>query len=214
MIYLKQLAGTIALGAAIVVVSGCAAKPTVSENQCRAGDWQTIGYRDGAMGKDSTRLLEHQEACGAFGIFPERDTYLAGWQEGLATFCTGDNGFQQGVQGRYLNGSCRGELREPFASAHADGRALYQARREVSRLEHSLANQEQRLVQIKEEMVGATTAQLVPDLTAQERLSLLNKLDSLVDEKAEIKAQIPQTERALMRAEDRLAELDQSLAVR
>ena len=199
---------------AVLLLSGCAAKPTVSENQCRAGDWQTIGYRDGSNGIASTRLLSHQEACGAFGIVPERNGYLAGWEEGVAAYCTADSGFQLGLRGGALNKVCSAELREPFASAYADGRQLHSARREVNRLANLLSNHEHRLGQIKQEIVGVTTAQLTPALTIEERLRLLAKLESLTEERANIKAELPNVERALVQAEDQLALLDQTYASR
>jgi len=197
-----------------LLIAGCAGKPTVSENQCRAGDWQTIGYGDGMAGFASTRLLMHQEACGEFGIVPVREQYLAGWEEGLFTYCTADNGFQIGQRGGALNRVCSGELREPFASAHADGRQLYLARRDVQHWSQTLAQQENRLQEIKKEMVGATTAQLAPDLTAEERVGLLTKLEALADERAAIKSELPHTEHSLEQAEFHLAELDQAFASR
>ena len=203
----------IPLAAALILV-GCAGKPTVSENQCKAGDWQSIGFRDGASGYASTRILNHQEACGEFGIVPERGSYLSGWQDGVTTYCTADNGFQLGLRGRALNTVCSQDLREPFASAHADGRKLYIARGEVNRLSNLLASHENRLVAIKEEMVGATTAQLVPDLSAEERIRLLAKLEALAEERTTIKNEIPQIELSLADAEHHLAMLDQMYAAR
>ncbi len=205
---------SVAVLVSLVVLAGCAAKPTVSENQCYAGDWQTIGYRDGASGTSSTRLLAHQDACGAFGIVPDRNGYLTGWRDGLQNFCTADSGFQLGLRGAGLNTVCSDELREPFASAYADGREFYTARREVNRLARQLANNEHRLDQIKLDMVGVTTAQLTSDITVEERIILLARLESLADERAEIRVQQPIIEASLMYAEDRLADLDQSLASR
>ena len=205
---------TILLLGIALVITGCAAKPTVSEHQCRAGDWQTIGYRDGAQGMSNTRLLIHQEACGAFGIVPEREEYLLGWRAGLENFCTADSGFQLGQRGAAMNNVCRNELREPFASAYADGRALYSARREVNQLSRRLVSHERRLEQIKQEMIGVTTAQLTPDLTVDERLRLLAKLNSLVDERVDLETQLPMVESSLAHAEDRLARLDRSFASR
>jgi hypothetical protein len=199
---------------AALLLAGCAAKPTVSENQCRAGDWQTIGYRDGANGVASTRVLSHQEACGAFGIVPDRNGYLAGWGDGISTYCTADSGFQLGLRGGALNTVCSADLREPFATAYADGRQIYSARREVNRLAQVLSNHERRLGQIKQEIVGVTTAQLTPALTVEERLRLLAKLESLASERANIKAELPGIERALVQAEDQLALLDQTYAAR
>ena len=200
--------------AVVVFVSGCAARPTVSENQCRAGDWQTIGLRDGASGVASTRLLAHQEACGEFGIVPERSRYLSGWEQGVSAYCTAENGFHLGQRGGALNTVCSADLREPFATAYVDGRQIYTASREVSRLSQQLADHEQRLVQLKEEMVGATTAQLIPDLSPQERIGLLAKLEALAEERAAVKAELPEIEFALQGAESHLAGLRQDLAFR
>ena len=196
------------------LLTGCAAKPTVSEYQCRAGDWQTIGFKDGASGLQSTRLLHHQEACGAYSIVPERQDYLAGWREGLGTYCTADNGFYMGQQGHRLNSVCRAEHREPYASAYADGRRLFTARRGLQQAVQALANAEQRLEQIKQEFIGATTAQLMPDLTVEERVHLLAKVESLTEERAALKGDLPRLEQAVYDAESQLAFVEQSVASR
>ena len=198
--------------AALLVLGGCAAKPTVSENQCRAGDWQTIGYRDGASGFASTRLLSHQEACGEFAIVPERTAYLTGWQEGLSSFCTADNGFNLGNRGASFNTVCARDMAEPFATAYQDGRQLYLARAEVNRLNRLINSKEARLDQLKQEIVGATTAQLVPDLTPEERIGLVAKLEDLISEREEIQNELPELERDLAAAEYELDRLNQTLA--
>ncbi|MCR9259480.1 MAG: DUF2799 domain-containing protein [Pseudomonadaceae bacterium] len=200
--------------AAALVLTGCASKPSVTEYQCRAGDWQSIGFRDGANGVANTHILAHQEACGEFGIVPERDGYLAGWREGLNNYCTAQNGYQLGVRGSGMNTVCPEALQSPFAAAYADGRQIYEAQREVSRLASQIQRDEQRLLQIKEELVGTTTAQLVPDLTVEERVQLVAKFESLLDERASIKTRLPELEYALDTAEIRLAELHQTLAYR
>jgi hypothetical protein len=197
-----------------LVLAGCASTPTVSENQCRAGDWQTIGYGDGMAGRASTRLLMHQDACGEFGIVPLREEYMAGWQDGLRTYCTAGNGFHIGQRGGPLNQVCSGPLRDQFAAAHADGRRLYQARRDVQHWSATLAQQEDRLHQIKQEIIGVTTAQLTPDLSAEERVRLLATLEDLADERAAIKNDLPNTQHALREAELHLADLDQAFAAR
>ena len=61
----------VGIGVAILVLSGCAAKPSVSEYQCMAGDWQSIGYRDGSQGLARSQVLKHAEACGEYGVVPD-----------------------------------------------------------------------------------------------------------------------------------------------
>ncbi|XOV82600.1 MAG: DUF2799 domain-containing protein [bacterium] len=197
-----------------LILAGCASKPSVTEYQCRAGDWQSIGFRDGANGVANTHILAHQEACGEFGIVPERDGYLAGWREGLNNYCTAQNGYQLGIRGASMNTVCPQALQDAFAAAYADGRQIYQAQRDVARLASQIQQNEQRLVQIKEELVGTTTAQLVPDLTVEERVQLVAKFESLLDERASINTRLPELEYALDIAEQRLAELHQTLAYR
>ena len=191
----------------------CSSNPTVSENQCRAGDWQTIGYRDGASGYQSTHLLAHQEACGQFGIVPQRSGYLSGWNEGLSIYCTADNGFLLGQRGAAFNTVCNAERREPYASAYDNGRQLYLARQEVINLNHQIDHHVARLEYIKKDMVAVTTAQLTADLTTQERISLLAELEALASERATIKAELPHLEQALADAQDKLDRVSKILFI-
>lgn len=194
---------------ASLFIVGCASKPTVSEYQCRAGDWETIGYRDGTSGFGETRLLAHQEACGEFSIVPDRELYRQGHARGLASYCTADNGYQAGLSGKNLNRYCAQELREPFASAHADGYTLYVARRDVREIHAELEQLEVRLSEVRQEIVGVTTAQLLPDLTTEERIRLVAKLELLLTEQADLRAARPQLEDDLAQAEDDLDMLQQ-----
>jgi len=205
-----QTIASIALVVVGTLLAGCAAKPTVSENVCRAGDWRTIGYRDGSIGVQNTRLLAHQEACGEFGIIPDRNGYMAGWSAGLNTYCTGDMGFQVGESGRALNTVCRAELREPFATTYAEGFKLYSARREVRQLSKQLFNDKRRVETIKLKIVDVTAAQINFGLSVEERTYLVVRLTSLIKERKVIIDEIPDIEQELSQAEVQLAGLDQT----
>ncbi len=197
---------------ASVLLAGCAGKPTVSEYQCRAGDWETIGFRDGASGFGETRLLAHQEACGEFAIVPDRGLYRQGYSRGLASYCTADNGYHAGLSGKNLNRYCSDDLREPYASAHADGYTLYVARRDVREIHAEIERLEARLIDVRQEIIGVTTAQLQPDLTTEERIRLVAKLELLLTEQADLRTARPQLEDDLAQAEDDLAMLQQSFS--
>ena len=203
----------ILLGTALIL-GACAGKPSMTQNQCLAGDWESIGMRDGSLGMTSSRIILHQEACGEFGVVPNRNAYLTGYQDGLVSYCTADKGFQLGASGKALNTVCQKDLREPFASAHADGREVFLARREVNRLAQTLSGHERRIVKIKEELASVTAAQLQPELTAEERLKLLARLQALTEERTQLKDEIPELEHALRIAEDQLAAIEQTLAAR
>ena len=195
-----------------LVLGACASKPSVSEFQCKAGDWESIGYRDGAAGVRNTRILTHQEACGEFGIIPDKQGYMAGWNAGVSEYCTASNGFNHGERGRGLSSVCQGELRTSYAAAYDDGRALYLARSEVNRIRNQLIRYDNRLVQIKQEMIDVTAAQLDPTLLPEERVHLLADLNALSDEKADIHAAIPLLEQDLAASEYELDRISQELA--
>ncbi len=56
-------------------LSGCS---TLSEQQCRLGDWYGLGYQDGQAGRTQARLANYHQDCAEYGITP----YLKRRQEG------------------------------------------------------------------------------------------------------------------------------------
>ena len=195
-----------------LVFGGCSGRGTVSENQCAAGDWQTLGYSDGARGYRSSQLLAHQDACGKHGVVPDRNGYMVGWKEGIREYCEPNNGFSVGERGYQHNNACPAELREDFLHAYKEGRSLYLVRVEVVRLEKEISRKAHHLEQVKTEMVSAATAQLNSELTPSARVDLLARIGRLNDEKRKLQAEIPQLEAELAAAERQLDTLSQSLA--
>ena len=67
------------LGVLIVLVTlgGCA---TLSENQCLANDWQTVGYADGANGLKVLQLTSPQSQPNFYGFSPEPKPELIAWK--------------------------------------------------------------------------------------------------------------------------------------
>lgn len=94
------------LFAALALLSACA---TLSEDQCRAGNWYDIGVRDGANGRSPDFIFEHAEACNEFGIAPKAAPWREGRKEGLKQYCTTRNAYRIGQRGQHLNAVCRGD---------------------------------------------------------------------------------------------------------
>ena len=200
--------------AAALILAGCGGNPTVSENQCIASDWQTLGLRDAVNGFRSTQLLEHQNACGKYGIIPNRDAYMAGWQEGVREFCQPHNAYSIGLSGRGHNNICPPDLQPIFLAAYHNGRELHAARADVYRLERLIESQRNRLETIKLELVASATNQLDPELTAAQRIQLLAQTDLLNSDRKRIKRELPQLLAALTVKEEYLRHVENSLATR
>ena len=125
---------SVVVAALLFTLAGCSSN-SVSESQCLAGDWQTIGYRDGANGYRSTQLLNHQNACVKHGVIPDRASYMAGWEQGVREYCEANNGYDVGERGEGYDNVCPDDMRDAFLAAYHSGRELYLARSEVSDLE-------------------------------------------------------------------------------
>lgn len=190
----------------------CSRNASVSESQCAAGDWETIGYRDGALGYRSSRLLAHQDACIPHGVTPDRAAYQLGWRQGVAEFCDPSNAFELGQSGEGHANVCPADQRDAFLAAFERGRTLYVARDQVQTLEQAIGYRTQRIEAIREELVVAAGAQLNPVLLPEERIALAARMKRLHDEKTRLAAEIPGLEAELRVRTSELEALDRSMA--
>ena len=197
---------------AVLVLAGCGGGATVSKSQCVAGDWQTIGYRDGANGLRSDQLLAHENACVPHGVIPDRTAYMTGWSQGVDEYCRPGNGFKVGESGDADNDVCPMAQREEFERGYQNGRQLYLARVDVEDLERAIDQKRARLSEIDAEIVGSATSQFDPTLTPADRLQRLAWTQHLTDEKADLERAIPDLESELADKSAHLSMLEHSMA--
>ena len=193
--------------------AGCAGKPSMSENQCAVGDWQTVGYRDGVTGRRSTALLTHQDACMDHGVAPDRAAYMLGWKEGAGEYCQPNNGFYIGERGWSHNNICPPELRAGFLTAYQEGQDLYQARLAVSNLEWEIDQTSDRLEAIKSEIISAGAAQLNGELSLEERVQLGARVQRVLDDQARLNKELPVLEAELAVKTRELDKLGRTIAL-
>lgn len=193
----------------ILLTTGCA---SMSESQCVAGDWETVGYRDGLAGRQSTQLLSHQNACVKHGAVPDRTAYLAGWEDGVRQFCLPNNGFSAGEAGRAFANVCPDDLQDAYYAAYQEGRRLHLAKAEIDGLNRQIAQKEYRLKQLAAE-ISSVEAELIADETnALQRVRLLDRTKELAAEQGELEAEIQQLNVNVALKGERLNSLRQTLA--
>lgn len=196
--------------ATLLLVSGCA---TLSESQCVANDWQTVGYSDGLAGAQSSQLLKHQNACVKHGVIPERDAYLAGWNEGVRQYCLPENGFSAGEHGKRYANICPEDMQPSFYAAYQEGRRLYDAQAEINGMTRQISQKERRLKQIASE-ISSTESRLVDDIAtpAAERRELLDRTKALAQEQGQLATEIQDLKIDVALQSERLEHLRQTLA--
>ena len=111
-----------------LLFSGCA---TMGKDECLNGQWQSVGYEDGAKGYAASRIGEYRKSCAEYNVSPDLAAYMQGRLQGLAQWCTPSNGYYQGTRGAIYNGVCPEALESDFEFAMSEGRAVYDYRKKI-----------------------------------------------------------------------------------
>lgn len=160
----------------LITLSSCA---TLNESECISADWEIIGLEDGSLGRATSYIGQHRQACASYNVTPNLQAYLRGHEKGTRNFCTTQNGFQQGLQGRTNNNTCPADLVRGFDQEYQRGLRIYTMGMEVSRLEQEISIHEVRLAEI-ETLTRAKEEELVSNRTSSNRRrNLLDEIKGL-----------------------------------
>lgn len=113
----------------IVLLAGCA---TLSKEECKIGNWQTIGYNDGVAGHYPDRLASHAKACAKVGTAPDYQAWERGRQLGLQQYCTVNNAYNIGKRGNDLNSVCPAALTHALQQANQQGKKYYHLNKQLN----------------------------------------------------------------------------------
>ncbi len=124
--------GVIRILLALAGLTALAACASLSEDQCRAGDWRGIGFSDGAQGRSPDHIARHQKACAKVGVTPDLQAWLSGRQEGLLRYCTPANAYRVGRGGQSVAPYCSAAQLASMRPAYEHGRAYHQIGQDIS----------------------------------------------------------------------------------
>lgn len=99
---------------------------SVSEKTCLQNDWQTLGYKHGEDGKSADALNRYVKDCAEHGVTPDASAYSAGYEVGIALYCTSANGIEEGTKVNSYSGACPAALEKDFLTSYLDGLRLAQ----------------------------------------------------------------------------------------
>lgn len=124
-----------------VVLAGCA---TMSPEECQRANWADLGLQDGLAGQSMSMLDARMQDCTKAGVGVDTGHYVTGRAQGLQIFCRLENAIPLGLNGGNYEGVCPPMIDAEFRRRFAMGRAVYNLRSEVSRLDaHSDSLQQQ-----------------------------------------------------------------------
>jgi len=103
--------------------AGCATlSPEERAAACRATDWRNFGYNDGLLGVPAEDRLKRFADCAQLGYPADTTAYQTGRAEGLAEYCTVENGYDVGYAGRRYRGVCPPGPAQDFLQGYEQGR--------------------------------------------------------------------------------------------
>ena len=108
------------------MAAGLMACTTISPEQraeaCASTDWERYGVNDGTLGVTTASRADEFQDCAAVGQPVDLAAYQAGRSEGLAKYCTAENGYQVGYNGRKYRNVCPPTLESDFLQGYEQGR--------------------------------------------------------------------------------------------
>ena len=120
---------TIMMAGCVSLLSGCA---TLSKQECLSGNWQAIGFTDGAAGRPADYLSSHNKACSKVGVATDYAAWEQGRQEGLKKYCTETHAYQIGRRGEQMTPVCPAQVTPNLERINADGRSYYSLSKQLT----------------------------------------------------------------------------------
>lgn len=174
-----------------LATSACA---SMSEDECRTADWRTIGYEDGAAGRNAAVLGSRREACAEHGVIPDLDAYRAGRADGLREFCQPHNGYNMGTRGTAYDGVCPSDLEAAFVAAYTKGQELYRYTSRVSQADGRIAAKQRELDTLEENLRESEALLVSSDATKDQRAEALLAIKDYAERKGRLESELRQLE--------------------
>ncbi len=171
----------LSLGLSLSLV-GCA---TLDRESCLTADWELIGFNDGVVGRSAERLEQHREACSDYGIVPQMEEYLQGYDRGVVRYCTATNGYKKARAGQVYPQACTADFFPDFERGFELGGEAFE---QVERLKRATKEQDKlrKEQRADEREVSDKRDQLIADgISSDQRAGLLIDIDELQQQIAE-----------------------------
>jgi hypothetical protein len=118
----------------VLISTTLTACASMSVDECKVANWHEVGFNDASKGYDKHRFEKHSKACQKAGITPNFDTYTKGYEDGLRIYCTPQNIFELGLDGRGDYKICPSSEHSLLKPYHDVSNSYYQAKKDRKQL--------------------------------------------------------------------------------
>ncbi|WJT10007.1 DUF2799 domain-containing protein [Vibrio harveyi] len=119
--------------AVLTLLSGCA---SMSPDECKTADWYRVGYKDGQEGNNPSIINSYAEDCGEAGVTPDREQWKEGFDKGTILYCSPDNGYTVGIEGKEYYGVCSNKQ---FIENYQLGYQEYQRQQRIQEIDNEIS---------------------------------------------------------------------------
>lgn len=154
---------------------------TISKEECKVGDWAGIGREDGSQGRSKKRFYDYVEECGEYGVRPDHKSYKKGYAKGIKSYCTAENGWQEGRAGKIYQKVCPKKLAKSFQKGYRAGRRAYKMTEQIGELTSEIEKTESQIMDREKQIVakGKTGGEVAVELMHINKLrDKKNRLES------------------------------------
>ncbi len=101
-----------------LILSGCA---SMNKDQCHMADWQALGFEQGSQGSGMTRFNFYPQDCAKHQVKADFNAFKNGHAQGLQSYCTFDQGLNNGKRGADYNTHCPRSQFPTFEEGYRSG---------------------------------------------------------------------------------------------
>lgn len=156
-----------------LLLSSCA---NMNESDCVTADWHLIGFEDGSLGKNESQISQHRKECSKHGVTPDLTAYRNGHFEGSKRFCTTNNGFTRGHQGKDYDRSCPEQFETAFLTGFSDGQTLYGLKTVLNQRAADLEGAYEELDWLEHTITEKSEQMIADGLTRKQRITIRDEI--------------------------------------
>jgi hypothetical protein len=125
----------------------------MSLDKCKSANWEDYGNQEAMEGLQNsyTRWLGE---CHEYGIIPDEASYSKGYKKGITNFCTFQNGYLIGNDGKQLSTFCPIEAQETFTKGYIEGKRSFDSKVALDQQARISQEARQQDLNFRERMLG------------------------------------------------------------